>query len=263
MGTFLIATILQVFVGQISEPQDHSILNRGAQPKPKEAPVSRIFIPKGFDDNDTAQIIITGNFADDRHRVTGVKIQRDPLRPRIYYKVEALEYPTPTGEESMEYLQVVDLGILSKDNYQVLPQSKSDVEDIEKLGPVAGILKVKHTNSPRRDDYIYAAVDSAAVFKDADGLRREIRVFGTKNNSCLQFDGKMIDRIGFKKTDDQLIEILPIMLKESGTCYKVNEPFEYSFFVPFDIPSDRYLLHIRTYDGNSFNKLAEIKTVAK
>lgn len=259
----LIGSILAsgLLLGQIAETP--RILNTDATDKPqkKEAPVGRLYIPKGFDDNDISQIIITGRFTDDRHRVIGTKITKDAIRRRIYYTVESLEYSTPTGEESMDYIQVVDLGLLPRGNYQILPESKSDVEDIEKLGPIAGVLTVRHTDSPKRDDYIYAAVDSAVVRKDENGLRRWVQVFGTKNNSCLEFDGKMIDRYGLKKTDEGLIEILPIMKKEGQNCLTVNEPFEFTFIPPNDIPSDRYLLHIRTYEGQSFNKMVSIQSV--
>lgn len=244
---------------QLNEPVGLPGFKAGGQPIHVEAPVERIFVPKGFDDNDITQIIVMGRFADDRHRVVGAQVRKDPLRNRIYYEIEALEYSTPTGDEEMEYVQVVDVGLLPKGQYQILPLSKKEEENIGALGSVAGILNVKHTDSPRRDDHIYAAVDSAVLQKNEDGLRRNLVVFGTKNNSCLEFDGKLIDRFGVKKTDSHLIEVLPIMKKEGRDCISIKEPFEFTFRLPEDISSGRYLFHIRTYDGNSFNKMSKVE----
>jgi hypothetical protein len=97
------------------------------------------------------------------------------------------------------------------------------------------------------------------VQEDEDGKRKVLTLAGTFTNSCLY-----IDKILIARTRPGLIEVLPMLPKEEDIpkvgCEEEDTPFIVHQVIPNQegerrITNGRYLFHVRTMNGGSFNKI--------
>lgn len=214
------------------------------QPSLVNAPVTNVYTPSGFDDNDNAQVVVEGEFQNTCYKVGPVRLKVDREEQKIQFQLMALKYSGPCLEVRTPFIKVVDLGIL--------PEGKYSVSSVGKASRPAA-LSIHHTESKMADDFLYAPVDSGFVRKNDAGDRRILTLTGAFPNSCMKFSEEentvLVKRVG------NILEVLPIVQMQKGNCLTVMVPFTKSVFLSDEIPTGKYLVHIRTLNGQSYNKV--------
>lgn len=212
------------------------------KPKVIEIIPKHIYTPRGFDSNDVVQIILEGDFPNNCYRIA--KIKADADEEKIVFRATAYQYPGACTQSITPYLRHADVDILEEGTYPVWNATKKD-------GPM-GNVSVRHTDSPKRDDFDYANVDSSVVYYDANLQRSVLMLFGKHSESCFRFDR---EKFVMRQTAKDVLEILPILRREEDVECKSGEfSFREKFVIPENIRDGRYLFYIRIADGQSFYK---------
>lgn len=223
---------------------------RTKQPTIVHAPITQIYTPKGFDDNDVAQVFVEGAFPDTCYRVQEVTKEYLPNR-RIKIDVYALHYPGTCPPSRTVYLESVDLKVLPHGNYEIV-HTQNQETPIEQTS----ILTIKHTSREERDDFPYAPVDSMTLQTERNG-KRYITLIGFHESNQWKQDFINQKVIGPEEGGQPIIVVLPVVERAyDRKQVQGAQAFAYKLEIPSNIPNGRYLFHIRTADGKSFNKVA-------
>jgi len=210
-------------------------------------PIKEVYVPYGFDDNDLTQVIVEVEFRDTCEEIGRAAIIPHDQEPNVLMVyVEAHKRDGFCLQILNRQIKVVDVGILPEGNYKIRSYNELSREFSD--------LRVRRAKSSRIDDSTYAPVDSMIIQNDPLGLRRMITLSGTFTNTCLNFES-----ITIAKTRKNLIEVLPVVRIDEGDCKEKDTPFLVHQAIPDfegerEIKTGRYLFHIRTMNGGSFNK---------
>lgn len=213
----------------------------------------RIFAPLGFDDNDNVQIVLDGELADTCYKLGPTQFKLDAVRQKIYVQQQAYYYPGAwCAQVRVPYVQTVNLGLLPAGQYELVVQSEDGT-----VKPVASLpVTISASRSP--DDFLYAPVTDVYLEKSFGALEgREsfytLYINGQFNNSCMKFkDLKMNVRA------NNVIEVLPIVeMDRSGSCSQIVTDFNVGVSLK-NVAKGRYLLHIRSLNGQSVNRVVEL-----
>lgn len=216
------------------------------------APIRKIYIPAGFDDNDLVQIFVEGQFPNNCYQDLPAQFYIDHENQRIYFDVLAYKYDGDCSETSKTaWMQPINLKVLKKGTYKIYRETQNLREP--NADPM-GELSIAHTNSRRRDDFVYAPVDSMIIKSPRSSpATRKVVIAGTYENNCLELDREN-SRITHSK---DVIVIQPVTRQIQGkSCQDEETPFVEELDLPGAIPQGRYLFHVRTKDGHSFNKVS-------
>lgn len=215
------------------------------QPTLVNANITTVYTPVGFDDNDNAQIIVEGELPNTCYKVGPSRVRVDRDNQVIQFQQLVFRYNGLCLEVKTPFVKTIDIGVLPEGRYQVVSVNKE-------IKPA--ILGVHHTENRMPDEFIYAPVDAAVIRKDDLGGRRILMITGAFPNSCMKFPEETNSVIA-KMTGKNIIEVLPIVQMDKGPCLNVMVPFGKSVVLNGDIPTGKYLLYIRTLNGQSYTKL--------
>lgn len=205
-----------------------------------DAPVEHLYVPEGFDNNDTVEVVVTGTFPNPCYArsETTATVKGDVIEVRVHATVapdsercEALPVP---------FKESVTLGTLQGGSYTI---------------NVNGMLKermvIKEASSNSVDDHLYAAVDYIEL-GFTGGASGSAFLIG-KHHKCTSFD-----RVEIISNGKDTYSILPIMKRISSNCEKSfsSEPIEVNFDARA-LPHKNFLLFVRTMDGKSVSALVE------
>lgn len=212
-----------------------------AQP-PSKVPVNiyHTYLPTGFDSNDGAEVFVSGALPNTCYKnpfsvvkQVGNKIEIEVM---AYYQ---------GGEEAkcaemlVPFLEKVELGVLDKGNYSVLATSGPQVLKVKDL-------KITESTSNSIDDFVYASVD----YIEDNQFNRTVKLNGYNPSDCYVFE-----KVEVISNKDDTYSILPIMKKISDFCPMKGVAFSYEVEIPKDLKKNTVLLHVRTMDGRSINRL--------
>jgi hypothetical protein len=223
---------------------------------PVQAPVSKVFTPKGFDDNDTPQFVVEGEFENACYSLTGVflaPMDRGRQRFTFFVQADRIEDSFCPEEkkkiEKVPYFEVVNLPKLKKGRYELWHTQMVDRP--------AAILEIEEAqNKDSRDNVVYALVDSAVVEKDAAAENSySITLYGEFIDSCHEID---IENSMAQPAGDQVVVVLPkIKTLKRDECHPEKRRFSRTLPIKDTAKAlkagDRTLFHIRTMNGKSFN----------
>ena len=205
-----------------------------------------VFIPSGFDDNDNAQIVISGNLPNSCYRVADPVMKVNHRQKKVYIKPQAYVYPSSWCLQMLvPFTQTLNLGVLNASSYEVIEVGPRDHQNSQ------GKMSIKKSMSANADDFLYASVKSASVSKESG--KNILRLTGTLSSSCMHLkEVKVIHQVKY------VIEILP-MTEMSGAdvCDQRVYPFETLVELP-QVNSDAVLIHIRTLNGQSVNLVEDL-----
>ncbi len=245
--------------------QSQMIMSRGSAPF--EAPVSAVYIPTGFDDNDIPQFIVEGVFENACYQVASVRLtemhQQNSRHFHFFVEAYKIEGPACTDEKkkskNVPYLEAVTLPMLPVGQYEVWHSQKKD-------GP-AGLLKIVKaptaesapTGKESKDTFLYAIVDGA--FVEPNQLQKDhylLTLFGKFTNNCQDLD---YEKLKIEKKTEHIVEVLPI-IKRTRTegCLDTPVSFVRPLLVPEALKEGHYLFHIRTMEGRSKNFTFDLKS---
>ncbi len=220
----------------------------GNRPTLVEAPVSTVYAPGGFDDNDNIQIVIEGIFPNTCYKsgpskvsVTGERIQI--VQQAYYYDGHCFQMMVP-------YEKVIDIGILKAQNYGVFVA--------DEVLPSA-LLPVKEAKNDKTDDHLYAPVKKAELVSKNPYV---LELMGIFPNRMMQIDHVIVSR-----PLNNVIDVLPIARVDERRWSGVPDseapvPFTHAVDLSSNIQADmkesrRFLIHIRSLNGQSVNLIED------
>jgi hypothetical protein len=212
----------------------------------KKVPVAHTYVANGFDSNDNVEVVIEGHLPNLCHNspTTSVKLWGD----EIHVKLEALYYEETSPfcpPIIVPFLETVAVGVIPEGQYKVFVNKGEDDEEGLFNNPDAVFTVVKTMNKTI-DDFLYARVE----YIERELGSNTIKIVGNNPSPCLQFDSFQ----SVFNTKDTLA-ILPKVKQVSTNCPRVDDPFEYEFEIPKELQKSKFLLHVRSLEGKSVNKL--------
>lgn len=117
------------------------------------APVDHVFVPQGFDSNDSVEVVVTGNFPNtcySRNQVD-VKVVNDAIKVNIS-ALDNTKKGKNCAQMMIPFKEVVSVGNLQGGKYSIVVNEKSKYELNDQI-------KITAASSNSVDDHIYALVD--------------------------------------------------------------------------------------------------------
>lgn len=204
-------------------------------------PSERTFAPKGFDDNDQTQIVIEGRLANDCYRLEQAEVKANPSTKEIMIQPKASYYNWMCLEVLVPWTQVVNIGHLDAGDWTIKVGSTGQPDS----------MTVNRSNTVSPDDHVYAPVDSLNI--DVVDKIAVATIRGRFATRCGEIqEVKVID-------SGKTIEVLPIVTPGiARDCERKDQPFEYKFELP-EKTAGRYLVHVRSLNGQALNQVYEIR----
>ena len=205
-----------------------------------DLPIDHVFVPKGFDSNDSAEIIVKGTLPNLCHKTptTEVKIEGRSIHislKSLYY--DQTDYFCPPAVLPFE--ETVRLGVLDKGMYQVSVNAGRNAQK--------GILVITEASISNVDDFLYANVEYVQRIND-----NKIKLMGVNPSHCFS-----LKRIDFVSNDIDTYSVLPILKQTAEDCPYQAVPFEYIVDVPSELAAKQILIHVRGMKGKSVNKVLD------
>ncbi len=218
-----------------------------AEPSLVPSPVEKVFVPQGFDDNDSTEVVLHGHFPNTCYKVGPVKVERGTDGKSI--TLEALSYyygGFGCAQVLVPFVQTAQLGVLNEGMFQIKIKGQPEI-------PSRG-LEIAHAQTQSPDDYLYAPVESASI-NGEDGEPATLKIEG---NYPYMFIGcMMITELRTSITSDNVVVVQPItQIKDDSECPLSKK---YSFEKELGaLAKAEYLIHVRTLDGNALNRLVDL-----
>lgn len=210
-----------------------ALLSLSAQAVETELTGFKLYVPEGFDDNDTIEVIAVGSMPDNCHQAPKAKIEHGQNGFTISMSATVIERKD-CRKISIPYQEKISLGTLVAGSYEVRTST-------QKLP-----LKVVKAISTLQDDVMYANVTN--IIEEDEG--RTVWLIGSHPATCVQEQP-----VELKKSGDSVWVILPKVTLE-GDCIEESRPFKIAVEIPYDASMKRgVMLHVRVMDGRSLNLL--------
>lgn len=213
-----------------------------ANPLKVPAYFQTIYVPEGYDSNDHIQIVGEGKFSNSCFRQAETRVRIDEAQQKIFLGPVAYSYPGICLMVILPYQKTIDVGILKPGTWEV-------VQDTNKK--VVSEIKVLQAKTESADDYLYAPVSQAFFYQSATS--GHVMLTGTFSNSCLRLEEIKIT------VKNNVVVVQPIaVMKERSNCQNGQFPFAQNTSTNI-IPVGRYLLHVRSLNGNAVNSIIDVK----
>ena len=207
------------------------------------ASTDTLFVPKGFDDNDKTQVVLDGWLDSSCDQV---QTPKHTIHENGVIEIEVKVLKAQPEKVCMPVLTrftvVADLGVLPQGTYEIVTNNGWLVEK----------LIVAEAASGGPDDYRYADVDKLKVDYAPDApsttnSKWSVLLLGQYRNSC--------EKIEFVEVKDSgaTFEVLPVLYQQGQNCLPVMQRFEYRVFLPDVQQEGRYLVHVRSANGEAVN----------
>lgn len=219
------------------------------QPSLALAPVNKVFVPQGFDDNDNAEVVLQGYFPNSCMKLGPIEsyVNQDSqvieIRPQVYIydSVACIQVRVP-------FIQKVSLGQLRQGEWNIQVEGNAAVEALP--------LSVRKAVSAAPDDYLYAPVSEVVLLPEPRSEVQRIVVSGRwpdmPDGRCFELV-RLENRLG----PDNALVVLPIAeLREQGSCSdseKRQRAFAASVLLEQQLAPEA-LIHVRVLNGESLNK---------
>ncbi len=204
------------------------------------AEIDEVYVPAGFDSNDNSEIILSGYLPNRCHKEP--KVDVNVSNKQIFIKLTTLKYHQSNPfcpEVIVPFVKKVELGELKEGRYDVIINKGSVSEHYS-------FMNIKEAQTSNIDNFLYANVHSIKRSHEDN----EIRLNGYNESDCL-----VLDDIKLISNYENTYSILPKMKKIQDFCPKKMTPFSYRVELPENLNSDDILLHIRSSDGESVNRI--------
>jgi len=228
------------FVSFLSPVYSASV--HASTPIEKRVPVDHVYSPKGFDTNDSVEVVVSGFLPNLCHRAPRAKatVNGDTVNVELkslYYQPSDPFCPPVV----VPFIETLNLGLLNKGNYKIVVNGGQEGRGESKL-------KITESTSDAIDDFVYAGVE----YVEKQEGSRTVTLKGYNPTDCYE-----LDKIQSVSNGTDTLAVLPIMKKVHDFCPLKMIPFSYDFEVPAssDLKTDTILLHVRRMEGKSVNTL--------
>ncbi|MFZ4714823.1 MAG: hypothetical protein ACOYL6_13985 [Bacteriovoracaceae bacterium] len=208
------------------------------------APLDHLYVPKGFDNNDSVEVVVSGYFPTPCYSRNTVNV--DVKKDVVTIKVTALisdEKFKWCPEMVVPYTETVSVGNLQGGTYKILVNNES-------ANFLSDEITIQESASNAINDHVYAAVNQIERKESSN----EFVLKTVQYSDCYA-----LDRIEYFDNGKDTVSILPIMKKVKKLCPFKGSLVEYPVKVDFaNMKVDKALLHIRTIDGKSVNSIVDL-----
>jgi hypothetical protein len=218
------------------------------------SPIHKIYVPMGFDDNDNVEIVLHGEFPSTCYQVGDAKASVDAEKKLITVTATSLRYPGRICLQSITpFIQSVKVGVIEQGAYDVVYKAA----DGSTLKTNLDITKRK-TESP--DEFLYATVDNAYLDVNAASGKQALKLQG---HFPMFFVGCMVMkevRVLSNPSDVLVVQPIAEIVEDESVCASQPSDRSYEYTSGLQEPfSGEGLLHVRTLNGNSLNRLIDLK----
>jgi hypothetical protein len=221
-----------------------SLAHGQAEPARVGAVFNKIYAPGGYDSNDHIQFVGEGIFRNTCYRPAQESVQVDSGTRTITVGPVAYEYSGFCLQVILPFQRVVDVGILKVGNWKVIETNGTSKA---LLGTIS--IQPALTNNP--DDALYAPINQA--FFQQKGSISEITLTGEFPNSCMALEDVKVT------VEKEAVVIQPFAKMDVASACRDGK-FEFTKTVSVTgVREGRYLLHVRSMNGNAVNTLIDIK----
>jgi len=207
----------------------------------KQLPLSRAFIPVGYDTDDNVEIMLLAELPNSCFKLGPLTTEVTDKR-EIKVSQTVYEFNGECHDGPIPIPQVASLGRLpSEGTYRLV-----DVNSKKSLGEVkvAWAADIGHGT----DALLYPALTDAYIDWRSNSLK--LRLSGVYSDDC-----QVIKKIAILPQKDVVVVLADVDHPEGVNCKKGLYPFEHEFEVNKEIPRKAFLLHVRSLGGKSINKL--------
>lgn len=207
-----------------------------AQADLRSAPVKHLYVPTGFDSNDSVEVVVTGHFPNPCYsrNTVSVDVKDDVISVEISALLRS-EEKLLCPQMQVPFKEVVSVGNLQGGKYKITVN-----------GTLKDSLTVEEASSSAVDEHLYGAID-AVEHKGGDNYI----LHGWRYSSCID-----LDRVQVVSNGKDTLSVLPIMKQLSDFCPMKMTPVSYPVKLKTSgLKSKEPLIHVRTMDGKSFNKV--------
>ena len=211
----------------------------------RRVPVEESFIPKGFDSNDSVEIVVTGYLPNLCYQSPSATISKQE-NGNVDIEITAIYNDTMNGvcpEIIVPFDQTIELGVLQAGKYDITVNGKKTKS---KDDLVKGTLIVEESTSSYIDENVYAHIDHVKK----DYKNREIEIHALNPSDCL-----VLDRVEFHSNGSNTYSVLPILKQVDSFCPMKMTPMSVRAKVPTSINKGKILLHVRSMEGKSYNTI--------
>jgi hypothetical protein len=203
------------------------------------APVKHLYVPSGFDSNDSVEVVVTGMFPNPCYSRNTVSV--DVKDDQISIEVDAIRRDTKAACPPMQvpFKEVISLGNLQGGTYDLVVNNKLNDR-----------LLVNEASSNSVDDHLYAAIDQLEKKGYSDYV-----LHGWRYSNCVD-----LDRVEVVSNGKDTLSVLPVMKQISSFCPMKGMPVAYEVKLDFKkLKTKEPLVHVRTMDGKSFNSILNLE----
>lgn len=208
-------------------------------------PLTTVYVPSGFDSDDNVQIVGEGYFRNACFSPAPADVRVDYYSKTIQINAKAYVYQGACAQVTgpnviLPFTIEINLGPLMPGVYQIVQGP---------LNEYIGQIKVAPAYRSNLGNYFYAPVSEVTVHQI--GSITEIQLSGFMLGSCL--------RLSHVETtvENNVIVVEPFAYVQPGEeCLRGQFPF--STTLRIYLPRGRYLLHIRTEEGNAINRMIDV-----
>ena len=208
---------------------------------------SKVYVPSGFDDNDTSQIVIEGSYPDTCHKVGPTIVTPNSTENKIVIEDQGYYHPQDMcAMMIVPYTKVVDLNVLAAGEYKIY------FKDYLGVDHYSTTIKINQSENAGPDDYLYAPISEIFTESAVPGDTKVLVLRGSFTNTCMSFkETKVLN------TSPQVMVVLPLAeYKDNGNCQKEDRPFEEKIILD-NHQKGKSLLHVRTMNGGSLNLVVD------
>ena len=203
-----------------------------------------VFVPPGFDNNDSSEIVVRGEFRDTCYQVGPSRVRVDAEGRRIVIENQAYHYDAFLCMMVLvPYTKTIPVGILDEGTYAI--QFAGDSGSARELGSIT----IHPSANGGQDDFVYAPVEELRVDRGELGQPHSLTLSGTFTDTCMDLaDVKVMTRTA------DVVEVLPIVKFAGEGCKAEKRSFTRTVWLPGTIRGER-LIHVRALDGQSINRV--------
>jgi hypothetical protein len=216
-----------------------------AQPDIIPSPVKHLYVPHGFDSNDSVEVVVTGlypNACFSRNKVD-VVVKDDIIDISV----------TAISPEKSTTRFCPDMVVPFKEDITIGNLQGGDYEVRVNAWAAAGLKKnllIAEASSNAVDEHLYAAVEW--VEKKTD---KEVVLHAWNYSNCI-----VLDKVDVSSNNSDTMAILPIMKQISDFCPMKMMPMKVPVKLDFSsMKMNEPLLHVRTMDGKSVNTIIQLE----
>ncbi len=224
-----------------------TVVHSWAAPTTTNLLPGKVYVPLGFDSNDSAEIVIEGAYSNTCYRSGMATFNVDEERKKItIYNKTYFHSNSMCLMVIVPYSKVINFGVLKEGNY-----SLNFVGDGENIS--MGKLPVAKSSSTVQDDHLYAPIERTTFIEAKNGKPAELILHGVFANSCMSLKEVELRRAPGSDT----IAVLPKSEMSGSSCENTSVKFDERVSLE-GYGSGRVLLHVRSLNGQSLNTIVNL-----